>query len=1042
MNRITKRRWLQGATAALLCASLLAATASIRIFRNAQVEKRYNELAIDLSRLSEQIARQKEKDAQEEWKRWFFTLPPAPAPLRARMHALAAPAASAVGLTSFTPSAAFRGNQTAIVGRVLETVPGKGASVLSRASGCTLVQYAYPDLASTADDAVTLSGVERHLRAVSGLAAAGATYPRGCDERTLGIPSSNAAFLGSTAAGNTLVAGVDERGTLTVSQISAAGAVIAAQIVARNAAPTFAVADLNGDALADIVSPHATAADGSTGVAVFLSQASGNYLFPARAFAYAATASAHVARLAIDDIDGDGKPDVVAIAGPDIFTGTTLALRGDGAGGFVPAGAPRALSSALGTPFVIADIDADGKKDLLTADGLFLGGAGDGSFAAPVQRLDVAPSQPVGNLATGDFDGDGKLDVAVLGSLRGATGRFVSIFLGRGDGSFASGPVYSTVARVGELAVVDLDGDGTADLWLGKADTGVYSTGRRGALMHFLLGKGDGSFAGAPVVAAPGVRGAPSFAVADFSGDGKPDLVGLPIGTQFTTDPSRLQLFVGGASGSFAAPLARGMLGFTPTLVANSDFNGDGKADLVVAGIRLAVLLGQGNGNFGNEQIAPLPPGASGITNLAVGDINGDGRADVVVVAAASGFNTAGAFVYYGNGDGTLRAPVQLDAGAQLGPLAVGDLDGDGRTDIAVAENGANLFITGSVRVYLGRADGSFAAPRVLTPATYTTALTIADIDKNGRPDLIVGGATASFQAQVSVLAGNGDGSFAAPRVFALADGIGESISALAAGDFTFDGQPDLLVGRDGGATEFLIGDGSGAFVHEVALAIAAAATHAVAVDLDGDTVMDAVVAVGQSAIVPLLRTRQVGAASSDAAPFTFTASHLAGSVASGEQVQSTLRFAFPAGFAETVALSCSGLPANASCSFAPASLAPAASAASSVLTIRTGGSTEATAGAAGVGGGTANGALALQSLALAALLAVFVAAMPTPRARRLRHGAAVLAATGCVAACGGGGDAAEAPPPAATPSGSYNIAVTATSASGTQSLNYTLTVR
>ena len=448
-----------------------------------------------------------------------------------------------------------------------------------------------------------------------------------------------------------------------------------------------------------------------------------------------------------------------------------------------------------------------------------------------------------------------------------------------------------------------------------------------------------------------------------------------------------------------------------------------------------------------------LPPGASGITNIAVGDVNGDGRSDVVVIAAGSGFNTAGAFVYYANASGTLQAPVQVDSGTKLGPLVVGDLTGDGRADIALAENGADRITTGSLRIYLGKADGSFASPLVLNPAPYYTALAIGDMNKDGKQDLIVGNATAAFEAQVSVLLGNGDATFAAPLAYPLADGVGTTIPFLSVADFTFDGKPDVLVARDGEATEVLIGDGTGKFAVETALAIAGAATYAVADDLNGDTVMDAVVAVGQAGIVPLVRTQQVIGASTTPAPYTMTASSTSGSVSSGESVQTTLNFAFPAGFAETVSLACSGLPANATCSFAPASLVAAGGAATSVLTIQTG--TQAIVGAASTAGPDPDVPLPLRSAALAAFLALLGATLHGALARRRRSprsGAVLhfgrtrfslrigtLAAAGWLAGCDGGGDSS---PAAMTPSGTYNVVVTASSPSGTQSVTYGLTVK
>lgn len=963
---------------------------------------------------------------------------------RERALAVTAPAALTVG--SFTPAAAFRGNQTLVIGGLLQPSPARGESVLVRESGCLLSQHAYRDLYAETEVAVpVMSGVEAHFRKMAGLPALPATYPQGCIERSLGIPSSNSALLGQTSNGDTLFAIVDETANLyplIVQRIAATGAVVGTQTLTAGVvqgnyddlSPVFAVADLNGDGLADVVKPFWRAPDGSAGVAVFLSQASGSYVQPTTVYPYhhpvnGAAVRGFSTRVSIEDVDGDGKLDIVAQG-----DGALMTLRGDGLGGFTSGPTTAGVDGGIG-PYVVADFNGDGRRDVLSAEGWFFAGAGDGSFAPPVLRLDAtAASDSFTHVAAGDFNADGKLDVAVLSSFSRSSGRFVSIFLGGGDGTFSAGRRYSAVAKASEVAVADLDGDGVPDLWVGKADRGSYAAGRRtSSLMQALLGKGDGSFVGAAALPASGrVSGQPSFALADFNGDGRPDVISVPLAPNATNVPVQLQVAAGSAGGDFGAPTAGPLLSFTPTLLTRGDFNGDGKADLVAAFGKVAVLLGQGDGSFGAEQSVALPAGGVEAKSIAVGDVNGDGRSDVVVGTAA------GVFVYYAAANGSLQAPVFVDGLVNARALTVGDLDRDGRADIVAPGAG----------IYRGRADGSFGTPSTTSPLGVTA---IADMNKDGKPDLVTSGVVDGKMA-LTVLPGLGDGSFGAGTTFKLKSGT-SFIAFITVADFTFDGNPDVMLGSDGEETEVLVGDGAGGFIAETTLAVAGSASYAAAAQLNSDAAPDAVLAVGQGAIVSLLRTRQAltaDAPPSAEPPFTVSASSTSGSVASGAAVQTTMTFAFPTGFADTVALSCGGLPAHATCTFAPASVVPSGGAASSLLTIRTG---VQSAAASGFPGGDAGaGAPPLLAGALALLLVLGGTAVPGAVScaegwrRRWRAGAGLGAVVvlGLAAGCGGGSSDPAPPvdPPAITPSGTYDVVVTAASPGGSQSLTFRLTVQ
>jgi FG-GAP-like repeat len=963
-----------------------------------------------------------------------------------------------LSLASYTPTAAFFGNQMAIVGDATSTTNNPHGSILVRESNCGLTQYdiSYGSsglYGSASSLFATLPGVDSYLHRISGLTTTAGVFPKGCSNRTLGTPSAPYAHLGRANDGNFQAVYVDDRGKIITLKISTSAAVLSQTVLAdSDAAATLAVADFNGDGIADIVSPFLTAG-GSVGIGLFLSQANGSFTaatilggFPAGVNRFSATAS-------IEDVNGDGKLDIVAMGGSFTNTSSSTVVTtflGNGNGGFTSA-STSTLALSFST-FVLADFNGDGRVDLLTAQGAWAPGIGNGSFGTPIQRFANPQLTDGRNLAVGDFNGDGKLDVALR------SGRItISIFLGQGDGSFVAGASYAAIRGAGFLNATDINGDGFTDIVIGLSGAGLFGADAdTQTISQFLLGKGDGTFVAAQSLTGVAqnqlfLGGIPTFALADFNGDRYPDLVAATPG-----NGTALEFYAGSSSGRFGSASTIATLSFRPGFMASADTDGDGKADIIAAGTSLVVLSALGNATFAPPKTFALPSVTGNLSNLAVGDVNGDGRADVLAIMSAQNATSGGAFVYISNSDGTLKTPVQIDTAVNLRSVAIGDLNGDGRADIALGSSDPKFYASSSVlrgiRVYRSNADGTVSPPVTLNPDAQYPALAIGDLNKDGMSDLVVASQNSGLDDSIIVFPGQGDGTFAAPKILALAGG-GPGVTSVAIGDFTFDGTPDLMLTGD--FAQVLPGRGDGTFLDASVLSIASSSRFAMAADLNRDTMTDAIV-VTADGLVPLLRVPTVVSNKAVVTPpanneFALGLGTSSATVSSGQSVQTSLSISFGAAFTEAVTFSCAGLPANASCSFNPASIAPGAATIATTVTISTGTASAAFEGASGLrlsdssdnAEGTrfaaGTGALLFGSLGAAAF------GLRRRRARSVLLIQLVLALSfGLLAACGGGGGGGSAGSGTvvATPNGTYSVSITANGGGVSKSVNYTLTVQ
>ena len=333
-----------------------------------------------------------------------------------------------------------------------------------------------------------------------------------------------------------------------------------------------------------------------------------------------------------------------------------------------------------------------------------------------------------GSVTAGDFNADGKLDLAVANRFSAK----VSLLLGRGDGTFQAATNYSVGEGPLSVVVGDFNSDGKPDLAVADASTNVW----------VLAGNGDGTFQ-APVSHSVGD---PSYSVAvgDLNRDGQPDLVVVKRTT------ASISILLGGSGG---------------TLVAS------------------------GNYDTGTDPLS-----------VAVGDFNGDNNPDLAVANSALFGDSPSVSVLLGNGDGTFRAAVNYAAGTSPRSVAVGDFDGDEKTDLVVANYGSVVdgqFTNSSVSMLPGNGDGTFRAPVNYDAGQGPLFVVASDLNGDARADLAVANGRS---ANVSVLFGNGTGAF----VPAANYGVGLNPDSVAVGDFNGDGQPDMAVANDGGVLVLL----------------------------------------------------------------------------------------------------------------------------------------------------------------------------------------------------------------------------------------------
>ena len=560
----------------------------------------------------------------------------------------------------------------------------------------------------------------------------------------------------------------------------------------------MAVGDLNGDRLPDIIIPSAA------GTIVLLS-AGGHLQTPILASSSSSTF------VAAADLNNDKKLDLVVSANSCCFGSSILVLLGDGHGGF---DAPLSQPSfgTLLPRFTLADLNKDGRVDLAALSPYYPGtvvtafGNGDGTFAASNSfSIPSATPTPLA-IVSGDLNGDNVPDLVVI-----ATGSFVAtnliVFLNGGKGTFGPANVYPVQLSANVVTLANLN----ADTYL---DALTYTNGQ-GSVISLLFNSGNGALIDGEFL--PTAHSPQYLVSGDFNGDRKLDLAtlnnidgltlflnngnnkdlftpeaSLPyysgpiIAGDFNNDRredlvilnnGNGQTLLGNGDGTFSlVPSSFSTGPFSISSAITADMNGDGKLDLVTDAP--TVNLGNGDGTF-QPPFTQVGNFCFGANVVAVADFNRDGRPDVATTCNQD------LFIYLGNGDGTLGYATFSEYLPDLISLTVGDFNHDGIPDVAFTSF-PNYFLPNSttVSILIGQGNGYFTPGISIPVLTGQSGQIIAgEFDGNGVTDLAI---VDDTDAVVSILRGNGDGTFQIPELY----GAASAPSCVVAGRFRSGSQP------------------------------------------------------------------------------------------------------------------------------------------------------------------------------------------------------------------------------------------------------------
>jgi hypothetical protein len=609
--------------------------------------------------------------------------------------------------------------------------------------------------------------------------------------------------------------------------------------------------DLDGDGKLDIVA--ANSAVNSLSVLRNTSPGAGSISF-ANSLDVALMGNSYPSGVALGDLDGDGKLDLVTLSINNNYVVVALNTSTPGAISFAPVAYISTGANTRPVFVTVADLNGDGKQDVATENGtsnsvgvLFNASTGVGNiaFSAAAQYALPASSNNSG-ISAADADGDGRLDLAAGNSGLNS----VSVFLNQP-------PVPTIVSFVPNSAAagssVTLTGTNLGGATLSVNGRPASISANTGSTITFTVPSGATASGNSTVTTTGGTSPANNtFTVLLQAASTSPAAnartaaaVG-PVAVSFTepvttASAAGISIFSGQYKGRRTATTS--VLSSTASRSLSGGSFRAGELINVTVPATVATATGIGNekkayqfttavSGLGRGNFTPQPDlsSLSGARQSAVADFNNDGNPDLAIVNQSAGTVS----IRMGSGTGTFTGSLDLPTGSNPWAVVTGDFNNDGNLDFA-----ATNYTSDNVSIRLGAGDGSFSSPAVaeVTGMTRPTGLAVGDVNADGNLDLV----TANYYySEVSVLLGNGSGAFSVNTF----GGMGCTPEGVALGDLNRDGRLDLLVANNScSQVTAALGDGAGGFTATATVAVGSYPNGICTADFNNDNILDLAVA-------------------------------------------------------------------------------------------------------------------------------------------------------------------------------------------------------